>query len=80
MERLIRLRHNPNKFEDLLHHIASRNPKQELKTRTGEYISKFAALRDKALSHYWKNESDNERVNQIKNRVEELLDRANKGD
>jgi hypothetical protein len=84
LERLIQLRHSPGKIETFVHDstamlqrlFGNRDAGKELKLRTSEAISKLAHLRDQALAKKWDNSEYNEKVAQLRDRVQELMKKA----
>ena len=87
LERLIRLRHQPTSIETFVHDstalvqraFGGRDAGKELKIRTSEAIAKLARLRDTALSKKWDNTEYNERVEKLRTRVQDLMQKANGG-
>ena len=84
LEKLIILRHNPSWIQQKYHdsiswfsRVIGRNDgAKELSMRIGEAIADLARLRDSILAKKWKDEEFNRRVDELKDDVKELLDKA----
>lgn len=87
LERLIILRHAPGKVAAAVHDSAAwfqkklgTDPGKELKLRTGEAIAKLARIRDTLLSKKWADAEDNQKLEELKAKAREILQRAERGD
>jgi hypothetical protein len=86
LERLIMLRHNPGAVAKFVHDRLSwfervlgdkgGNAGKEMAARVGENIARLAKIRDKALSKRWNDDTFNQQVDQLKDKVKELVDKA----
>jgi hypothetical protein len=88
LERLVILRHNPTKVQTYVHdsvlwfqkHIGSSkaDPGKEMALRVGEAIADLSKLRDQVLAKKWSDEFHNQAVDKLKEKVDDLVDRASK--
>jgi hypothetical protein len=90
LERLIILRHNPSALGQFVHDRVAwfervlggktTDAGKEMTARVGENIARLARLRDKVLAKKWQDEKFNSRVDELKNKVSDLLDKAANSD
>jgi hypothetical protein len=88
LERLIILRHNPNKVTEFIHDsgawfekiLGNKNLDKELKTRTGEAIRDLSKLRDDALGKKLSGTDNVEETRKLREKVKEVLAKAEKQD
>jgi hypothetical protein len=84
LERLVILRHSPSKVQSYVHDsisffqraIGDKDAGKEMTVRIGENIRVLATLRDKVLSKKWNDDKWNEEVDNLKDKVKTIIDKA----
>ena len=91
LERLVILRHNPGKLQQFVHDRVSwfervlgskqgSNAGKEMTVRVGEQIARLSRLRDKVLAKKWSDPKWNERVQELRDKAEDILKKASSAD
>lgn len=86
LERLVVIRHNPGTLAAFVHDRvawfervlggSAGSAGKEMNVRVGEQIARLARLRDKLLAMAWKDDKTTERIEEFKDKIENIIDSA----